>query len=123
MASTDQCAGCKHARVNHIGSGATHSLCLVPHCRGCYGFRLDFSRPGIEQVPAVKLPPLCDACAPAWLAWLDYKPPPPAIQLCTVDNTARGVLDRQRRRAEDYYATIRFQQGLIRKQCAEGNHG
>ena len=122
MTSTDMCAGCRHARGNHVGTGLAHSLCLVPHCRGCYGFRLDFSRPGTAQVPVEKLPPLCGSCGPAWTAWLDYRPPPPPIQLCTIDNTVRGVRDRQRRRAEDHHATVRFQQGLIRKQCAEANH-
>lgn len=122
MASTDQCAHCGHARGNHVGGGLADGLCTVPGCAQCFGFRAGFGQPDIPQVPVVKLPPLCDSCGPAWSSWLDYKPPPAPIQLCTIDNTVRGVRDRQQRRADDYYATIRFQQALIRKQCAEGNH-
>jgi hypothetical protein len=97
-----------------------NSLCLVPGCRSCtLGFRLDFGPAAIGQVAVVRLPGMCPPCAADWDRWLDYKMPPAPISMCQHGNTARGVRDRLAARAEDYYATIRWQQSLIRKQCAE----
>lgn len=65
---------------------------------------------------------MCPDCSREWLAWLDYRVPPPAIQLISIGNKAREVNDRREGRLRDWRATIRFQQGLIRQLCAEGGH-
>jgi hypothetical protein len=66
----------------------------------------------------------CPPCSAAWLAWLDWTMPPPPIRLDgTGIRTARDVREAQQRRADDYYATIRYQQDLITRICAARHQG
>ena len=66
---------------------------------------------------------MCGPCSAEWMAWLDYSPPPPPIRLDgTGIRTVRDVQAAQERRYQDWRDTVRFQQDLIRRQCAAGHH-
>lgn len=65
---------------------------------------------------------LCAACSPAWLAWLDYRLPPPPIQLMVIGDRLQDVKDRQEARYRQWRDTIRSQQALIEQACAR-RHG
>lgn len=64
----------------------------------------------------------CPPCAEAWARWLDYRLPPPPIQLITIGGRLKDVQDAQEARFREWRDTIRFQQGLIDRLCAEGKH-
>lgn len=66
--------------------------------------------------------PGCEPCWGLWHRWLDYKPPPAPIVLCSPNRTVREIRDSQRRRADDTYELIRTQQAMIAAQCWSGNH-
>ena len=115
------CHGCGHPRANHVVPDCSPvHLCTVAWCK-CLRFGFE---PGREVTEAGRVDQgaLCAPCAAYWSSWLDYTLPAPPIQLCTIDNSARGVADRQRRRFCEWRDTVRFQQGLTVKLCAEGRH-
>ena len=64
----------------------------------------------------------CAPCARAWARWLDYRLAPPPIQLITIGGRLRDVQDGQESRFRQWRDTIRFQQDLIDRLCAEGHH-
>lgn len=67
---------------------------------------------------------MCQECSREYMAWLDYRLPPPPIRLMSIEggNPAREIQWRQQRRFEEWRDTIRFQQDLIRRLCLEAGH-
>lgn len=67
--------------------------------------------------------PMCPSCSRAWMAWLDYRLPPPPIR---IDGTGiRRVMDIRyyhERRYREWRDTVLWQQALIRRLCLEGGH-
>lgn len=66
---------------------------------------------------------MCPPCSRAWMAWLDYRLPPPPIR---IDGTGiRRVTDIRyyhERRYREWRDTVRYQQDLIGRLCSEGRH-
>jgi hypothetical protein len=107
---------CGHPRDSHVQLSIA-DLCVVAWC-ACQHFVLV---PG-ETAPRVDQGPLCEPCQGLHTRWLDYTLPPPPIQLITIGNTAREMAAHQERRFTEWRDTIRFEQGLTVKHCAEGRH-
>lgn len=63
---------------------------------------------------------LCEDHAAQWNAWSDYRLVVPfRINSATsYDDSLRGLRDRRKRLVDDWRDTIRFQQNLIRRICA-----
>lgn len=65
---------------------------------------------------------LCRGCADESNRWLDTRPSRlRGVRFAAhaeYDDTARGVTDNRRARHEHWARLVRFQQGLIREQCA-----
>lgn len=59
---------------------------------------------------------MCQPCAEASNKWLDYRIKP-SFQIHQVDDTARGVNDKRKRRFEDWRDLIKTQQAMIADQC------
>lgn len=77
-----------------------------------------------KPAPGPPRPAMCPACSKAYLAWLDYRLPPPPIRLMSIEggNPVREIQYRQQRRFEEWRDTIRFQQDLIRSGCPGPDH-
>ncbi len=62
-------------------------------------------------------------CSREWLAWLDYRLPPPPIR---IDGTGirrvTDIRDYHERRYREWRDTVLSQQALIRRLCLEGGH-
>ena len=56
------------------------------------------------------------------MRWLDYRLAPPPIQLITIGGRLRDVQDAQESRFRQWRDTVRFQQDLIDRLCAEAGH-
>lgn len=68
--------------------------------------------------------PPCDACRAEIARWYDYRLPRP-VQFANhggYDETGRGIADNGSARYEQWRDTVRYQQDLIRQQCA-AQHG
>ena len=67
---------------------------------------------------------LCPPCRAASDEWLDYKLParPVFANHAAYNDTARGMSDRRKARAEDWRSTIKHAQKVIRDGCAKGKH-
>jgi hypothetical protein len=65
---------------------------------------------------------MCPPCSAAWMAWLDWTPPPAPIRLISIGNRVREALDRREARSRQWRETVRFHQDLIERQCAEAGH-
>lgn len=65
---------------------------------------------------------LCEACADESIRWLDTRPSmlrgPRIASHAEYDDTGHGVEGNRRSRHGDWSRLVRFQQGLIREQCA-----
>lgn len=62
---------------------------------------------------------LCAACSLAWNKWLDYRLPPPPIQLLVIGNRPQDIAERTEARYRQWRDTVRFQQDLIVQICTE----
>jgi hypothetical protein len=78
----------------------------------------------IDGQEALFAPAMCDPCRDEWLRWLDYRTPRPVqiVNHATYDATPAGVASNRKAAAGRTAETIRFQQALIRRLCAEGSH-
>ena len=70
------------------------------------------------------MPDLCPPCSREWMAWLDYRLPPPPVGLVSIGgrNKVREVADRREARYRTWRETVRFQQGLIEGSCPGAGH-
>ncbi len=70
---------------------------------------------------------LCPPCQAASNRWLDAKMPPAPLSIAygsgaAYDVTPRGITERRKARADDWYALVRRQRAGIRDACARGFH-
>lgn len=75
-------------------------------------------------IPHPNPPRVCGPCRAEITRWYDYLAPRP-VQFANhadYDDTGRGIADNGRTRFEQWQTTVRYQQDLIRRQCAE-QHG
>lgn len=65
---------------------------------------------------------LCASCFAEYVRWLDTRPStfhgPRIASHAEYDDTARGMEDNRRGRHQAWARLVRFQQALIREQCA-----
>lgn len=78
-----------------------------------------------EPTPEATKRPLCGKHGEEWSEWLTAKQPAGPVMLvgqAAADLTARGVMERQARRAEEWRGVCRQQTEMIARFCAEGRN-